>query len=107
VAGVAVAPVPDDIRGEEVFALVKLRDGRPETPAARADTAAGLVEACAKHLAYFKVPGYVAFVNDLPVTATQKLQRAEIRSLAERALTAPETVDLRDLKGRLRLIGAA
>jgi acyl-CoA synthetase (AMP-forming)/AMP-acid ligase II len=107
VAGVAVAPVPDDIRGEEVFALVKLRDGRPDSPSAPTATAVRLVEFCAKQLAYFKVPGYIAFVEELPVTATQKLQRAEIRSLAERALTDPETVDLRDLKGRLRLVGAA
>jgi acyl-CoA synthetase (AMP-forming)/AMP-acid ligase II len=106
VAGVAVAPVPDDIRGEEVFALVKLRDGRPGTAPLR-DIAVRLVESCASQLAYFKVPGYIAFVEELPVTATQKLQRAEIRSLAERALTDPETVDLRDLKGRLRLVGAA
>ena len=103
VAGVAVAPVPDDIRGEEVFALVKLHAGPPATAAAAAGIANFIVRACAEQLAYYKVPGYVAFVDNLPITATQKLQRAEIRRLAEAAVQDAATIDLRDLKGQLRL----
>jgi acyl-CoA synthetase (AMP-forming)/AMP-acid ligase II len=102
VAGVAVAPVPDDIRGEEVFALVKLREGKPETHQRAAAIGEELARACAERLAYYKVPAYFAFVDTLPVTATQKLQRAEIRALATAALADSMTVDLRDLKGRLR-----
>ena len=81
VAGVAVAPVPDDIRGEEVFALVKLHAGVPDLTDAPAK-AEQIARACAEQLAYHKVPGYFAFVEHLPTTATQKLQRAEIRRLA-------------------------
>jgi acyl-CoA synthetase (AMP-forming)/AMP-acid ligase II len=103
IAGVAVAPVADDIRGEEVFALVKLAGGTPETASAASAAAEAIVKACAEQLAYFKVPGYISFVDHLPITATQKLQRAEIRSLAARAIQDPATIDLRDLKGRLRL----
>jgi acyl-coenzyme A synthetase/AMP-(fatty) acid ligase len=105
VAGVAVAPVPDDIRGEEVFALVKLRAGAPD-PADMPSKAEELARACAEQLAYHKVPGYFAFVEYLPTTATQKLQRAEIRRLAQSALHDPATVDLRNLKGQLRLKSA-
>jgi acyl-CoA synthetase (AMP-forming)/AMP-acid ligase II len=105
VAGAAVAPVADEVRGEEVFALVKLHAGRPTSARAARDTAESLVRACAERLAYFKAPGYIAFVDALPITATQKLQRAEIRHLADKAVRDPDTIDLRDIKGRLRLSG--
>ncbi|WP_210484095.1 AMP-binding protein [Microvirga antarctica] len=107
VAGVAVAPVPDDIRGEEVFALVKLHDGKPATLEDANRTAEALARACGEQLAYYKVPGFIAFVDHLPITATQKLQRAEIRRLAEGALGDSGTVDLRTLKAQLRLTASA
>jgi acyl-coenzyme A synthetase/AMP-(fatty) acid ligase len=66
-----------------------------------------LARACAEQLAYHKVPGYFAFVEHLPTTATQKLQRAEIRRLAQSALQHPATVDVRTLKGQLRLAKSA
>jgi acyl-coenzyme A synthetase/AMP-(fatty) acid ligase len=102
VAGVAVAPVPDEIRGEEVCALVRLRDGLPADPAA---VARRLMAGCAERLAYFKVPGWIAFVDAIPVTATQKLQRGEIRTLAARIVTEGPVIDLRAEKGRLRTGG--
>jgi acyl-CoA synthetase (AMP-forming)/AMP-acid ligase II len=101
VAGAAVAPVPDDIRGEEVLALIKLREPPRDGEHARA-VAQDIASACAEKLAYFKVPGYVAFVDALPVTATQKLQRAETRAMAANAVGAPMTVDLREFKATLR-----
>jgi acyl-CoA synthetase (AMP-forming)/AMP-acid ligase II len=101
VAGAAVAPVPDDIRGEEVLALIKLREPPRDGEHARA-VAQDIASACAEKLAYFKVPGYVAFVDALPVTATQKLQRAETRAMAANAVGAPDTVDLREFKTALR-----
>ena len=52
-------------------------------------------------MAYYKVPGWVAFVDALPVTATQKIQRGELRALAERALKDPGCHDLRPLKKRV------
>jgi acyl-CoA synthetase (AMP-forming)/AMP-acid ligase II len=101
VAGAAVAPVADDIRGEEVLALIKLRAPPRDAEEARA-LAQEITRACAEKLAYFKVPGYVAFVDALPVTATQKLQRAETRAMAARLVGAPNTIDLRELKATLR-----
>jgi acyl-CoA synthetase (AMP-forming)/AMP-acid ligase II len=102
VAACAVAPVEDDIRGEEVFALVKLAVGSPVDASAARRLAEGIAAACSERLAYFKVPGYIAFVDTLPVTATQKLQRSETRRVAQAALGAAGTVDLRDFKGKLR-----
>ena len=94
VAGVAVAAVPDEIRGNEVFACIIAKG--PATP----DLAQEITQWCLTQLAYYKAPGYIAFVDTLPVTATQKLERATLKSLAHRLLKDPETNDLRHLKMR-------
>ena len=98
VASVAVAPVADEIRGEEVFALIVPREP-PREPQALAEA---IARACAERLAYHKVPGHIAFVDAIPVTATQKLQRGAIKALAAQAVGAPGTIDLRAFKARLR-----
>ena len=99
VAGVAVAPVPDEMRGEEVFALIVPRE-QPRRP--RSCSPKQIARACAERLAYHKVPGHIAFVDAIPVTATQKLQRGAIKALAAQAVGAPGTIDLRAFKARLR-----
>lgn len=102
VAGVAVAPVPDEIRGEEVFAMITPRAGQPKDQQEATALAETLARACAERLAYFKVPGYVAFVETIPVTATQKLQRGSIKTIAADLVSAPGTIDLRAFKAGLR-----
>jgi len=92
----AVCPVSDELRGEEVFAFVVLR---PDvTPAL--EVATRLQSHCRQVLAYYKAPGYIAFRDELPQTATQKLARAQIKALASRTLEAGEAYDLRHLKKR-------
>jgi acyl-coenzyme A synthetase/AMP-(fatty) acid ligase len=52
-------------------------------------------------LAYYKAPGFIAFVDALPLTATQKIQRGELKDLAAELCEDPATVDdLRHLKKR-------
>ena len=96
VAGTAVCPVADEIRGEEVFAFVVLRTG----VAANADAALRLQAHCQQALAYYKVPGYIAFRSELPQTASQKLARARIKALAAAAVGSADAFDLRRLKKR-------
>ena len=96
VLAAAVCPVPDDIRGEEVFAFVVLR---PDVPVSR-ETAAKLQNRCLGQLAYYKAPGFVAFREQLPQTASQKLARAEIKSIAIKTLHNAEAFDLRGSKKR-------
>lgn len=94
VAAAGVAAVPDAIRGDEVFACLVVRE--PTTPAlarAIADWALG-------QIAYYKVPGYIAFVEALPLTATQKIMRADLKALAARLVDDPATHDLRTVKKR-------
>ena len=99
VKAAAVAAVPDALRGDEVFACVELEGGStdPADPRVMADT---LVRWCVARLAYFKAPGYVAFVNSLPVTATQKIQRRGLKDLVADLHTRGQHIDTRSLKKR-------
>ncbi len=89
----AVAAVPDAIRGDEVFACLITDNPSP-----------ALAEEIARwaltQMAYYKVPGHIAFVDALPLTATNKLQRAELKTLAARLLDDPATVNTTHLKRR-------
>lgn len=89
----AVLPVADEIRGEEVMALVEVKGAEPS--AALAEAIAGF---CREKLQYFKVPGYLAFVEALPTTASQKLRRGDIRKLGRDLLEQGAAHDLRALK---------
>lgn len=92
----AVVPVPDEIREEEVFACI--------VAAAEVSPCAALAEeifaAAANRLAYYKLPGYVAFVESLPVTATQKRRYGEVAELARSLLATgnPFLFDVRHMK---------
>lgn len=94
VAGCAVTPVPDEIRGEEVLALIELADDIP----ADDQLAAAIARSCLDDLQYFKIPGYLAFVPSLPTTSSQKLQRGEIRKLGRELVEQGRAYDLRAFK---------
>ena len=52
-------------------------------------------------LAYFKAPGYVAFVDALPLTPSQKIQRGELQGHGARSCPASaHCIDTRALKKR-------
>ena len=96
VAGVAVAPTADPVRGEEVFACVV---AQPHTQADAA-LARAIVAWCLERVAYYKAPGYIAFVPDLPLTSTQKIQRGDLRALVADLLASGQAHDTRALKRR-------
>jgi len=93
IAQVAVIAKPDDVRDEEVMACVVLAAGHP----ASRETAVSIQDWCLERLAYFKAPGHVAFLRELPVTSTNKVQKAK---LADFALDPAQSFDLRDRKRR-------
>ncbi|MDR6937795.1 AMP-binding protein [Luteibacter sp. 3190] len=80
---VQVFGVPDAKFGEQVCAWICMRDGARLTVAAVQDY-------CRRHLAYFKVPHYVRFVDTFPMTVTGKVQKYLMREamVAELARTA-------------------
>ena len=97
VASCAVAATPDPLRGDEVLACVVLRgDARGEP----ATIAADIVAHALAQLAYYKAPGYVAFVESLPLTASQKIQRGQLRELARALPGTAGCIDTRGLKKR-------
>ncbi|HKW82529.1 MAG TPA: AMP-binding protein, partial [Burkholderiaceae bacterium] len=81
VKAAAVAAVPDAVRGDEVLACI-VCDAAPADDEARRALAADIVDWCLGRLAYYKAPGHVAFVDALPLTTSQKVQRGELRTLA-------------------------
>jgi acyl-CoA synthetase (AMP-forming)/AMP-acid ligase II len=90
---VAVIAAPDPVRDEEVMACIVLR----ENSFSRKETAVSIQDWCLERLAYFKAPGYVAFVDQLPVTSTNKVQKAK---LADFAVDPARRFDLRERKKR-------
>jgi fatty-acyl-CoA synthase len=76
---VQVFGVADERFGEQVCAWVRLRDGAHVTEA-------GIQDYCRRHLAYFKVPHYVRFVESFPMTVTGKVQKYLMRQTMEAEL---------------------
>ncbi len=95
----AVTPVPDDLRGEEVFAFIVEGDAAASDPLERASS---IIETCGSFIAYHKLPGYILFIDRLPVSSTQKLQRGELKTIAVRAVEEGSAIDLRELKAAIR-----
>nr|WP_269473261.1 AMP-binding protein [Kineobactrum salinum] len=96
VTTVVVTAVPDELRGDEVAACVIVA---PQIPADQA-LSHELVEHCLQQLAYYKAPGYLLFCDTLPVTASNKPRRADIKALARQRVEAGDCLDTRSLKKR-------
>ena len=71
VRAVAVVPVPDELRGEEVKAFIQLRPGETADPQDIVDFA------CTK-LAAFKVPRFIEFVDRFKMTPSQRIIKREL-----------------------------
>jgi fatty-acyl-CoA synthase len=85
VADVQVIGVPDERYGEELCAWVRVREGAAlEEDAVR--------EFCRGRLAHYKVPRYVVFVDEFPMTVTGKVQKFLMREESVRRLGL-ETAD--------------
>ena len=93
IAQVAVIAAPDPVRDEEVVACVILNKNNSVSR----ETAISLQDWCLERLAYFKAPGYVAFLDAFPVTSTNKVQKAK---LADFSFEPQNRFDLRDRKRR-------
>lgn len=96
VAQVAVVAVADEVREEEVLACVVLMPG----VAGDTGKAEELLRWCGLRLAYFKVPGWVIFRNELPTTGTQKVQKTKIFAAGEDPRQCADAIDVRAMKRR-------
>ncbi len=94
----AVAATPDAVRGDEVLACIVVREDVDASQ--REQVAASIVAHALGQLAYYKAPGYVAFVDALPLTASQKIQRGQLRELAQALPGQGCCIDTRAMKRR-------
>jgi acyl-CoA synthetase (AMP-forming)/AMP-acid ligase II len=86
----AVVPVPDPLRREEVKAYVKLREGLTKADV----TPEQIATYCEERLAKFKIPRYIAYVEDFPRTPSRKIQKkALIAGAADLRLGAYDRQD--------------
>ena len=93
---VGVVAAPDGIRGEEVMACISLAPGiSPDK-----STAEKIFDWCFDRLAYYKAPGYIVFVNQLPTTSTQKVKKGELVQIVKEMVKQPDCFDLRNKKRR-------
>jgi len=89
VSDVQVYGVPDEKYGEKVAAAVRLRQGSELT-------AEDIKDYCRENIAHYKVPEYVDFVEDYPMTASGKIQKYKLREAAvERYSLKGTTVESR------------
>ena len=102
VAASGVAATPDTVRGDEVLACIVLRKSPNTPPPERLATS--IVRHALERLAYFKAPGYVAFVEALPLTVSQKIQRSELRELARTLPGTRNCIDTRAMKRRRKAV---
>jgi len=67
----AAVPVPDETRGQEVKAYIVLKPGvmPADLPPER------LIAFCEANLAKFKVPRYIAYIEKLPKTPSEKIAK--------------------------------
>jgi fatty-acyl-CoA synthase len=75
VSDVQVYGVPDEKYGEQVAAAIKKR---PDSDLTEED----VKEYCRENIARYKVPYYVDFVEDYPMTASGKIQKYKLREAA-------------------------
>ncbi len=69
---VEVVGVPDQKFGEEIAACIRLHEGETAT-------AEEIRDFCRGKLAHFKIPRYVRFVEEFPMTVTGKVQKFILR----------------------------
>lgn len=78
VAHAAVIGVPDELYGEEVTSFIVLKEGANVT-------SEEMIEFCRLHLADYKCPKTVHFVDDIPKGPTGKLLKRELSQLYVKA----------------------
>ncbi len=88
VADVQVYGVPDRKYGEQVMAAVKLK---PKVVC----SAEEIREFCRGRIANYKIPHYVKFVDEYPMTASGKIQKFKLREMAIDELGLQEAAEIK------------
>jgi fatty-acyl-CoA synthase len=76
---VSVVGVPSQKYGEEVAAFVKLTEGACATEEEIKDF-------CKEGISRFKIPKYIIFTDEFPMTASGKVRKVDLREIAKEKL---------------------
>ena len=79
ISDVQVIGVPDKKYGEEIMAWIKLKEGKTLT-------LEEIKAFCQGKIAHFKVPRYVKFTDEFPMTVTGKIRKVEMRKVSVQEL---------------------
>ena len=75
IEAVEVAAVPSKKYGEEVGAFIKLKKGQELSEEE-------IFDFCRGQIARFKIPKYIFFVDEFPMTASGKIQKYKLSELS-------------------------
>jgi fatty-acyl-CoA synthase len=84
VAEVAVFGVPHESLGEEIMAWIKLHAGVTATKLE-------IREYCQGQISHFKIPKYIWFVKEFPLTVSGKMQKFRMRDIALKKMREGKT----------------
>jgi fatty-acyl-CoA synthase len=88
VSDVQVIGVPDARYGEEIMAWVKVNAGEQITEEE-------LKEFCKGQIAHYKIPRYIKFVDDFPMTVTGKIQKFLMRQTSIEELSLQDAASMK------------
>ena len=80
----------DDFFGEEICAWLKLKDPTKSTHL-------DFLAYCQGHIAHYKVPRYIRFVTEFPLTVTGKVRKNEMRHISNELMTKKENTAINDI----------
>lgn len=80
---VAVVGIPDEVKGAVPMAYVVLKQGAKAEPG-------DIIDFCRNNITSYKVPRYVEFIDELPLTSSGKVQKFELKERAIRKLGLEE-----------------
>ncbi|NMB85140.1 MAG: AMP-binding protein, partial [Methanothrix sp.] len=88
ISDVQVIGVPDVKYGEELMAWIKLKKGAFATPEE-------IKAFCKGKIAHFKIPRYIKFVDDFPMTVSGKIQKFKMREMSIEELGLEEVAKMK------------
>lgn len=98
VKNAAVLAVEDELHDEEVMACLVPMEGVARTR----ESAENIQRAALNTIGVGKLPAWIAFMDSLPVTGTQKVQKGQLFPEGQDPRKDPRVYDLRDTKRALR-----
>ena len=88
ISDVQVIGVPDKKYGEEIMAWIKLKEGESTTDE-------DIKAYCQGKIAHFKIPRYIRFTQDFPMTVTGKIRKVEMRQISIKELNLEADADIK------------